>query len=207
MRGLECDFSPHLAMDPHPYWTHYLTLFQGYPTAPDGYGANPWFDNDTTGQQSPPGNLLSDNPALYHNRYVAPGHDYQVQPFFKETFVSSAHLNPPGSFSPSGSWPTWIVAPYATFGPFGTCSGGNLNRGPWCFNDAPSGCPDTVPLFPGEISLGRRYNFEVGPGESNLQTALAVYHEVGEGGLRSGAGRTEVPNPFPAQDPDRKSVG
>jgi hypothetical protein len=181
MRNLACDVSPHLAMDPHPFWGTYMGLYSAN-FGPDPYAADPWHENDAASAPSAPGDILSDNPFLFHNRHSA-GHALPLgsSSFPSLTFVTSAHLNPPGTYSPSPSFASWIVQPFFQFGPFGSCSNSNLQFGPFCFNDVPSGCPDLVPEVLAEMTFGRRYNLETGPGQpgnSNLQTFLAVW-EIG----------------------------
>lgn len=46
MRGLECDFSPHLPPDPHPFWGPAMFVFPLQLTYwPDVYANNPWYDH------------------------------------------------------------------------------------------------------------------------------------------------------------------
>lgn len=206
MRNLVCDFSPHLAMDPHPFWSVYMGNYSHPPNptfASDPYASNPWHENDAN-SVSPnlPADILSDNPFLFHNRHSI-GHSLSFGPliFPATTFVSSGHLNPPGTYSPSPSFTTWIVQPFFTFGPFTPCTGATIQFGNFCFNDAPSGCPDRVPEILPELTRGRRFNLEIAPGQignSNLQTFLSVFNV---GILPASAGRGFV---APSQDPSRE---
>ena len=174
MRNLECDFSPHLLLDIHPFWPELLSGVDIALPEEDPYASNPWYHNDPIAH--PSGSVrryLVDSPALYNNLFLA-AHalpDYLPWTPFSFTAVVQATLNPPGTFYPATEW---ILAPSASFGPFAPCSAASLAFGPWGFNDSPSGCPDRIPYLAGEDGLGRRYNLEVGPGESNLQTFLRV---------------------------------
>ncbi len=142
----------------------------------------------------PPNDILSDNPFLFHNRHGT-GHTLLLGSvtFPSTTFVTSGHINPPGTYSPSPSFTTWIVQPFFPFGPISPCNGANLQFGVFCFNDGPVGCPDLIPAILPEMTLGRRYNLEVAPGQvgnSNLQTFLGIWElgvqqQLGTPDLRS----------------------
>jgi hypothetical protein len=200
-RNLECDFSGTLVADPHPLWGvlfWLLPLYGGISGAysVDGYASNPWFGS-WNHEQPPtsvrlwntlplsPNDLLSDNQALYHNKGATPLHrtwwSERSPPLLPaETYVLAGHLNPPMTVPAPASGGSWLLQAYgvAPFGPFGTCSGSTLTFGSWCFNDAPVGCPDTIPEIPGESDLGRRFNLEpqVGAGDPrNLQTYLQIF--------------------------------
>ncbi len=98
--------------------------------------------------------------------------DYGVSPQpFDFTAIVNAGMNSPGTFFPAA---TYLIPPSAQFGPFGPCSGSTLAFGAWSFNELPSGCPDVLPNAVGEDGLGRRFNLELGPGQSNLQTFLSI---------------------------------
>ncbi|MGE0144202.1 MAG: hypothetical protein AB7I19_16415 [Planctomycetota bacterium] len=181
-RGLLCDFTPHLPLDPHPNWSVYFWR-HALQTGPiDAYANNPWYRSIHT--QTDP---QTDNPALYHNR-LGINHDYPPGTnsngwwSTKETFVASAHINSPGTFATTGSFTSWIMAPFSQFGPFGSCSGNALSFNNFCLNETPVGCPDPAPMIVADGRLGRRYNLEIDPGNplgpmSNLQTLLVV-HEL-----------------------------
>jgi len=176
MRNLECDFSAHPLLDVHPFWPALIATINPSRRGVDPYAANPWYMNDPAPFQDDRRHL-TDNPTLYHNLFTMPHliQDYQpVQPF-DFTAVIQGRLNPPGTFFPAAQW---VIPPIAQFGPFGGCTGANLSFGSWCFNDTPAGCPDVIPTLAGESGLGRRYNLEVGPGESNLQTLLAIQFDT-----------------------------
>ncbi|MGE0145623.1 MAG: hypothetical protein AB7T19_20225 [Planctomycetota bacterium] len=202
-RNLECDFSASLVSDFHPLWGFLFSkMMDPAVVVPDGYASNPWFATmDAT--SSPPKGLwnplpfpapsatidfLSDNQCLYHNRNLGSLHktSWSVgSPALlpAETFVLSGHINPPGTFPVGLGGFGWLVASYgiAPFGPFGNCSGATLSFGAFGFNDTPIGCPDSIPQFPGEMLLGRRFNLEqavAADGGLNLQTYLQVFPSV-----------------------------
>ncbi|MFO1054923.1 MAG: hypothetical protein U1F36_22105 [Planctomycetota bacterium] len=178
-RNLLCDFSPHLSLDPHPWWAYYFFLHANLSGTTDGYASNPWYRTSRNFQAQTP-DPQTDNPAVFHNR-LGTAHNYGPgwwsAPF---TFVTSSHLNPPGMFAPTTNFSSWITAPFAQFGPYAPCSGATLTFGVFGFDDAPSGCPDFAPRVAQDHKLGRRYNLEVQPNvgpspHGNAQTFLVIH--------------------------------
>jgi hypothetical protein len=189
-RHLECDISPHLAADFHPLWgTPLMSMVATTPPNAlwaDAYATNPWFDSlRLPWPADHEEDRVVDNQCLFHNRHGIGHTTYLSQAGLlpTETYVASAHLNPPGSFIQSTPGETRLLQTWgtATFGPFGACSGTTLLHGSWCYNDQPGGCPDLLPEFPGEAGKGRRFNLETAPDaqggvlRSNLQTFLFVF--------------------------------
>ncbi|MBK8975138.1 MAG: hypothetical protein IPM29_04385 [Planctomycetes bacterium] len=191
-RNLRCDFSPHLITDFHPLWGNPLfdDLWLWTSKYGDGYACNPWYVNDPQDMNVPPQpqpdrtpNMLLDNQCLFFNRNQLPHTTYfasttnQLPDF---TFVASGHMNPPGSFLQATPDSTWLVQALGVgaFGPFGTCALPDLYFGPFCYNDLPSGCPDSVIDIPNEHGLGRRFNLEMNVLDGvhrNLQTFLWIF--------------------------------
>ena len=174
-RALECDFSPSLPVDVHPYWP----LLQLPPLATlDYYAANPWHSRFAV---TAPFASTRDNPALFHNvggsahRGIAGTFGYYF------TGVTEATLNPPGTFPLGGQY---IVAGGGIFGPYAPCpppgscptppSACVYTVGVWGYGDNASGCPDLIPIVAPNPSWGVRMNCELGPGFSNLQTFLVI---------------------------------
>jgi hypothetical protein len=150
MRNLECDFSPHLIVDWHPYWATYFTQ-----AAPDESAANPWYHHDDSGRED-----NRDNHYLY----------YKPADSQKPSAVLEGTLNPPGTWSHSGSIPGWLLGLYGILGPFGWTGSTTYSVDAAGIGDVAGG-PDVIP---DSQSLGERYNCERGNELSNLQTFLAV---------------------------------
>jgi hypothetical protein len=176
MRGLECDFTPHLAPDPHPYWGGWMTT--GTPTYwSDIYGCNPWYDH-----AGPPNNVpfRRDNPALFHNAGGSSSTSWGGA-FGGPVgmFVLDATINPPGTY-PQGA--RWTLPPTTTLGPYTPCAGTSAttyNVGVWGFGDTAAGCPDMVPFIGNQLISAARFNCERlapnGAATSNLQTFLVIH--------------------------------
>ena len=135
MRGLECDFTPHLAPDPHPFWG----LFMSIPPNPnlwsDVYACNPWYDHSAPPPQVP---FRRDNPALFPNAGGSSSTSWGGF-FGAPMFVLDATVNPPGTY-PQGS--RWTLPPTATFGPYAPCPGTSpttYSVGIWGFGDVAVG--------------------------------------------------------------------
>lgn len=180
MRNRVCDFSPHLQPDLHPFWGPLMFVQPPTPPVPgDIYASNPWYNHGTL--PPPWGYTLAtrDNPALFHNLGGTFSNRWSYSgPLYGVTFVTEAHLNPPGTFFQG---PRITIAPTAVFGPYTPCTGTSPTTytvGPWGFGDAAAGCPDRIPLTaPGTNAWGMRFNCERivnGGTASNLQTFLGL---------------------------------
>ena len=209
-RNLECDFGGHLAPDMHPYWGLMMAFGESPPGFPpnwnraDHYGTNAWCYSSPTPPASLTNHVLA-NQLLFHNLGGAAPHrttltNNGVLGGFGVTFVMSGHIHPPGTFVPATTNGSWLLSPVGQFGPYGACSNSTLSFGAFCFNDAPGGCPDTLPIISGEQDFGRRFNLEpvVAPGaHRNLQTFLAIARPPTE--PTGGAGSSNAQSNIQAQ--------
>lgn len=94
MRSLECDFSPHLAPDIHPFWGALITMNDPLLWG-DIYASNPWYDH---GGPPPAIPFRRDNPTLYHN--VGGGSSTSwLGSFGGPMYVLDATPNPPGTYT------------------------------------------------------------------------------------------------------------
>jgi hypothetical protein len=179
MRGLECDFTPHLAPDPHPFWGLWMTIPPNQALWSDVYASNPWYDHMSRPPSVP---LRRDNPCLFHNA----GGSSSTSWFGafggpSGVFVVDATLNPPGTYPHNVTGATrWTLAPTATFGPYAPCPGTSpttFSVNVWGFGDVALGCPDLVPYMGTQLVSAARFNCERivnGAATSNLQTQLGI---------------------------------
>ncbi|MFQ5503808.1 MAG: hypothetical protein ACE5F1_03305 [Planctomycetota bacterium] len=148
MRNLECDFSPFLLPELHPFWgTWPVPLFY------DIFGSNPWFHHDHSLA------LSCDNRYLYYN----PAEGYAVL---------YGTINPPGSylFNPTTGY---LTGTPVQFGPFGSGGASTYSVNTWGFGD--TGGTDLIPET-GNWQ-GVRFTCQVfvnGVPKDNLQTLLGV---------------------------------
>ncbi|MBK9129937.1 MAG: hypothetical protein IPM13_19485 [Phycisphaerales bacterium] len=179
MRNLECNFSPHLAPDPHPFWGSWM-FGQALGNLRDVYASNPWYDHATN--FPPPLLRRRDNPTLFHNFGGGPGSTSWGGGFSGPMYVVDATLNPPGTYPQAARW---TLPPTGPFGPYTPCTGtigNNYAVGIWGFGDVAAGCPDVVPgilnavgLFESAIRLNcERFDSQTGASISNLQTFLGI---------------------------------
>jgi hypothetical protein len=170
-RALQCDFSPNLLPDLHPYWGGVMQL---YLPNPDVYGSSPWHERSVP-PPGPPAYTTRDNPTLFHN-VGGTVHSTPSGLFgYTMTGVQDATLNPPACYPGTN---TWLIPPTAQFGPWSPCTGGNsYTIGTWGYGDAQPGCPDVIPPYSGLDALGIRFNCEVAELWSNLQSFLVVRSE------------------------------
>lgn len=199
MRALECDFSPHLLPDLHPYWGVLFGAVAPPVTPPrvvDIYGAHPWYTSLPQGV-NPNGGVL-DNPYLYYN----PGSTGTPS---ANSWLVAYHALKVGIASPPGTgWlgtppQRYLFAQAPTF-PFDLCpSGGphaNYLTDTWGVGDFLNGCPDVAP---NSGLLGVRFNCQYlgsSPQEhSNLQTFVTV----NDG---SGSRSTDMPPATPLRPDD-----
>jgi hypothetical protein len=196
MRNLECDFSPHISPDLHPFWGALMT---GQPigSLPDVYASNPWHDHSNN--WLPSFTVRRDNAALFHN-FGGTGTTSWSPIFSGPVYVADATLNPPGTFSQATRW---TLAPTGPFGPYTPCTGSSPTQyavGVWGYGDVAAGCPDVVPgilngngLFESAIRFNcERFDPQTGASISNLQTFLGIrtpYAPPPEG-ARSATSRT-----------------
>ena len=168
MKGQECDTSPHLIPDWHPFWAqHFSNLNTAKPA--DIFGANPWYHHNWDDGQNPP--LLSaidtDNKYIYYDPNIA--------------ITLEGTTTPPGAWAWTLTWGYIGPGPYGTFGPFGYAGNGNYTiptTPGWGYGD-PSPGPDMIP-FSGW--LGDRYCVQdlgafTSP-LSNMQTFLGINDEL-----------------------------
>ena len=197
MRSLECDISAHLYLDPHPLWGAAFQVRDPF-TVADIYATNAWFD---TAPPTLPG--VFDNPMVYYN--PPPGYPLHGNlgsppsvwwPFFPQvSAVLIGMPNPPGTAA--NMTPTYLLTaqPTNVFGPFAPCSGSSATQytvDAWGMGDMAAACPDVVPPIIGYEGHGIRFNCEVGPGASNLQTFLGIV-AVMPGGNRQAVERSRLP--------------
>jgi hypothetical protein len=180
MRSLECDFSPHLAPDIHPFWGALITMNDPLRWG-DIYAANPWYDHGGPPRGIP---FRRDNPTLYHN--VGGGSSTSwLGSFGGPMYVLDATPNPPGTYTQASRW---TLAPTVPFGPYTPCtgtSGTTFAVGLWGFGDNAAGCPDVVPFVGGAAVGAVRFNCERiigGSTASNLQTWLGIHAAAPPGG-------------------------
>jgi hypothetical protein len=181
-RSLDCDFSPHLAPDPHPFWGLWMSI----PPAPDFfgdiYGCNPWFNHSDAPSTAPVNpKRRRDNPALFHN-VCGTGSTSWGTGFSGPMYVLDATINPPGTYPPgTGFGNRWTLPATTTFGPYTPCSGASPTQ--YSVNgaglgDAGTGCPDVIPYVGAAfVDSTARFNCEVivnGVSASNLQTFLGI---------------------------------
>jgi hypothetical protein len=172
MRGLECDFTPHLLPDIHPVWgllTTQGTMFLWS----DIYACNPWYDHS-----GPPVAMWPrrDNPTLFHNYGGSLSTSWGGM-FGFPMYVIDATLNPPGTYPQTGRW---TIAPTTTFGPYAPCTGSSPTQytvGSWGIGDTAANCPDLLPVVGSFPPTAARFNCEVLGSQgtlSNLQTFLGI---------------------------------
>ncbi|MEZ5965388.1 MAG: hypothetical protein R3F56_16265 [Planctomycetota bacterium] len=219
MRGLECDFTPHLVPDLHPYWGGLMADPLAVPQfANDIYGCNPWFDDPLEAAPAPnfPSRQRFDNPALFHN-YATPMYTASTSwspQMGSPMYVRDATLNPPGTYPIGTPWSTGTVGPWTLFpsqilGPYAPCGGTSpfaYDVNVWGFGDAPVGCPDQVPFgSPPLLVSALRFNCEWQG--TNLQTFLGIRTPPPVEGLgargtqfRQAAGSSVSPSPRPTRE-------
>ncbi len=125
MRNLQCDFSPHLITDPHPFWVNWFNTEFVYPNSPtDVQGSSPWFDNpDLVVNSQPPGLASPDNWNLYYNPTGGGGTARPAAAVYEGT------LNPPGTWLNVPGLPgASYFYPSIPVIPFGPYSGGGTNN-------------------------------------------------------------------------------
>jgi hypothetical protein len=180
MRALECDVSPHLIPDVHPYWGGLFNAISS-PTPQDVYASHSWFH--TYIPPPPPGSGKLDNPMLYHNPWPGyPTHASAWGALFPYSYVQVGLASPPGSFLPVPFSNSFLFPGQLTtqFGPFAPCTGSSATTftvGPYCFGDTAALCPDQILSLGGVLlGYGIRYNCELNLGGQlpNLQTFLGV---------------------------------
>jgi len=197
MRGLECDFTPHLVPDLHPFWGSSMGDLVAVPSplSNDIYATNPWY-NDPAQAPSPPfvSRRRFDNPALFHNFHIPL---YTASTSWVQLgapmYVRDATLNPPGTYPLGTPWTTGTVGPWTLFpnqllGPYAPCGGTSAltySVGPWGFGDSPASCPDVVPGIAtgGGTLLVSALRFNCEWYQTNLQTFLGIRTPAPVGGL------------------------
>lgn len=204
LRNLECDYSPHLLADLHPFWAAYLG--SSIQAQDHLYASNPWFDDPQNWTYR---SLGHDNPFLYYN--PSPGYHRAGSTYNGNTWLSNVitgSLNPPGTTLPSGTAATLPLPdllmpaslyPRSQFGPWSPCLGSSLyTLNSWGYGDFAAGCPDRVPAVPQEnLNMGLRINCLLNPGggtaQSNLQTFLMIDPiEIAQSGSSGSSNRGKI---------------
>ncbi len=168
MKGQECDTSPHLIPDWHPFWAQHFSNLN--PTRPaDMFGSNPWYHHDWDDGNNPPtlSAIDTDNKYIYYDPNIA--------------ITLEGTTTPPGSWVWTATWGYLGPGPYAPFGPFGYPGSANYTvptSPAWGYGDPTPG-PDIIP-FNGW--LGDRYCVQdlvaFSNPLSNMQTFLGINNEL-----------------------------
>ncbi len=170
MRNLQCDFSPHLILDPHPVWAVWFNTEFSFNNLPSSvYGSHPWFDNpDVPDSNNTP--LSPDNWNLYYNPGGGGGSGARPA-----SAVYDGTLNPPGTWwnapgSPGSSF-LYPGIPTAQFGPFGTGGPTFYSTDSWGMGDSQG-----LDVAPDTGWHGFRFNCQVEENGvwGNLQSFLTV---------------------------------
>ncbi len=180
MKGLECDTSPHLLPDTHPFWATYFESLTS-PNPLDYFGSNPWYHHNWDDGGTPPqlSAIETDNKYLYYDPNVS--------------ILLEGTANPPGSWVWTQGWGYLGPGPYTIFGPFGYQGSTNytvLSSPAWGYGDSAPG-PDIIPMngWSGERYCLQDPNALVNP-LYNMQTFLGINNEDPTG---KGAGAKQSP--------------